>query len=141
MTDKEFKRLSRAELIDVIYQLQLQVDTLSEQNQKLKMALSDKRIRINSVGNIAEAALEINNCFASAQKAAEQYLGEIKALREEAEADCARLLEEARAEAEAIRSAAKMDPGDYEQELADIVQEYGQQPEEQPGEQPRKQDE
>ena len=141
MTDKEFKRLSRAELIDVIYQLQLQVDTLSEQNQKLKMALSDKRIRINSVGNIAEAALEINNCFVSAQKAAEQYLDEIKALREEAEADCARLLEEARAEAEAIRSAAKMDPGDYEAELADIVQEYGQQPEEQPGEQPQKQDE
>ena len=35
MTDKEFKRLSRAQLIDVIYQLQLQADELNRQKQKL----------------------------------------------------------------------------------------------------------
>ena len=29
MTDKEFKRLSRAQLIDIIYQFQLQVDKLN----------------------------------------------------------------------------------------------------------------
>ena len=33
MTDKEFKRLSRAQLIEIIYQLQLQIDKLSEQMQ------------------------------------------------------------------------------------------------------------
>ena len=31
MTDKEFKRLSRAQLIDIIYQLQLQIDELNEE--------------------------------------------------------------------------------------------------------------
>ena len=36
MTDKEFKRLSRAQLIEVIYQLQLQIDSLTEQNEKLE---------------------------------------------------------------------------------------------------------
>ena len=36
-----------------------------------------------NAGNIADAALEINNCFSSAQNAAEQYLNEIKAIREE----------------------------------------------------------
>ena len=85
MTDKEFKRLSRAQLIEIIYQLQLQIDKLSEQTQELESELKDKRLRLSNAGNIAEAALEINDCFRSAQNAAEQYLNEIKAMREETE--------------------------------------------------------
>ena len=87
MTDKEFKRLSRAQLIDIIYQLQLQLDKVNEEKQKLENELADKRIRLQHVGNIADAALEINECFRSAQNAAEQYLNEIKAIREETEAE------------------------------------------------------
>ena len=88
MTDKEFKRLGRAQLIEIIYQLQLQVDKLTEQNQALENALADKRMRINSAGTLADAALEINNCFQNAQMAANQYLEEIKAMREETVAKC-----------------------------------------------------
>ena len=90
MTDKEFKRLSRAQLIDIIYQLQLQIDKLNEEKQELESKLKDKRLRLKSVGNIAEAALEINNCFRSAQNAAKQYLNEIKVIREETEAKIAK---------------------------------------------------
>ena len=36
MTDKEFKRLNRAELIEIIYQLQLQLDELNEQKKALE---------------------------------------------------------------------------------------------------------
>ena len=107
MTDKEFKRLSRSQLIDIIYQYQLQVDKLTEQNQELERGLEDKRLRLSNVGNIAEAALEINDCFRSAQSAAEQYLEEIKAIREETEAERQRILAQARAEADEIVSKAK----------------------------------
>ena len=107
MTDKEFKRLSRAQLIDIIYQYQLQVDKLTEQNQALERELEDKRLRLHNAGNIADAALEINNCFRSAQNAAEQYLNEIKALREEAEEERQMILARARTEAEAIVADAK----------------------------------
>ena len=55
MTDKEFKRLSRAQLIDIIYQFQLQIDKLTEQNQELEQELEDKRIRLSNAGNIADA--------------------------------------------------------------------------------------
>ena len=102
MTDKEFKRLSRSQLIDIIYQLQLHIDELTEQNNSLEKALEDKRIRLNNAGNIAEAALEINDCFRNAQNAAEQYLNEIKAMREETEKECKRVLEAAQAEAAKI---------------------------------------
>ena len=101
MTDKEFKRLSRSQLIDIIYQFQLQVDKLTEQNQQLERELADKRLRLRNAGNIADAALEINNCFRSAQNAAEQYLNEIKAIREETEAERQWILGQAQAEAAA----------------------------------------
>lgn len=85
MTDKEFKRLGRAQLIEIIYKLQLEIDNLTEKNKSLEEALADKRLRIANVGNLAEAALEINDCFRNAQNAAEQYLNEIKIMRAEIE--------------------------------------------------------
>ena len=111
MSDKEFKRLSRAQLIEIIYQLQLQIDKLNEEKQALENELEDKRLRLQSAGNIAEAALEINDCFRSAQNAAEQYLNEIKAIREETEAERQRILAQAQVEAAAIIASAKQDTG------------------------------
>ena len=125
MTDKEFKRLSRAQLIDIIYQLQLQIDKLNEEKQELESELKDKRLRLQSAGNIADAALEINNCFRSAQNAAEQYLNEIKAIREETEAERQRILAQAQAEAAAI-IAGKKAQGDYDSVIEEIMKEFGQ---------------
>ena len=107
MTDREFKRLNRAQLIDIIYELQLKIEALTEDRKKLETALVDKRLRISQAGSIAEAALEINNCLASAQKAADQYLAEIKALRAETVAECDKILKDARAQADEIVAAAK----------------------------------
>ena len=126
MTDKEFKRLSRSQLIDIIYQLQLQMEDLTEQNRGLENALADKRLRLSEAGNIAEAALEINDCFRSAQNAAEQYLNEIKAIREEAEAERQRIVSQARAEAEAIIAGTKKTQSDYDSAIEAVQQEYGQ---------------
>ena len=148
MTDKEFKRLNRAQLIDIIYQFQLKIDTLTEQKQELERELADKRLRLNNAGNIADAALEINDCFRSAQNAAEQYLNEIKAIREETEAERHRILSEtqeqrerilsetqeerqriiaeAQAEAEVIIAGSKKARDDYDAAIETILQEYGQ---------------
>ena len=126
MTDKEFKRLSRAQLIDIIYQLQLQIDKLNDEKQELESKLKDKRLRLKSVGNIAEAALEINNCFRSAQNAAKQYLNEIKVIREETEAQRQSILAKAQAEADAIIVSAKKTHGDYDSAIEAILKEFKQ---------------
>ena len=120
MTDKEFKRLSRAQLIEIIYQLQLELDKENEEKQALERELADKRLRLSNAGNIAEAALEINDCFRSAQNAAEQYLNEIKAIREETEAQRQRILAQAHSEAEAIIAGAKKTQGNYDS-TADVI--------------------
>lgn len=126
MTDKEFKRLSRAQLIEIIYQLQLQIDELTERNKSLEKELTDKRLRIDNAGNLAEAALEINNCFLSAQNAAEHYLNEIKVIREETEAEQQRILAQARAEAASIISNATKRRSDYESAVEMILRDYKQ---------------
>ena len=126
MTDKEFKRLSRHQLIDIIYQFQLQVDKLTEQNQAMERELADKRLRLHTAGNIAEAALEMNDCFRSAQNAAEQYLNEIKAIREETEAERQKILSQAREEAAAIIADAKKSQGDYDSAIEAILTEFRQ---------------
>lgn len=126
MTDKEFKRLNRSQLIEIIYQFQLQVDKLTEQNQELERKLSDKRLRLSKAGNIADAALEINDCFRSAQNAAEQYLDEIKAIREETEAERQRIIVQAHEEAAAIIADAKQTQSDYDSAIEALLKEYRQ---------------
>lgn len=78
MTDRELKHLSRAELIDIIYELQKQSEAAEEQNRALTAALSDREIRISNAGSIAEAAVGINKVFEAAQAAADQYLQSLK---------------------------------------------------------------
>lgn len=124
MTDKEFKRLNRSQLIEIIYQFQLQVDKLTEENQKLEQELSDKRIRLSNAGNIADAALEINDCFRSAQNAADQYLNEIKTIREEAEAEKQRIIAQAKEQAAEIIADAKKKQGDFDSAIDTLVKEY-----------------
>ncbi len=114
MTDKEFKRLSRAQLIEIIYRLQLEIDKLNEEKQAVARELADKRIRLHNAGSIAEAALEINDCFRSAQNAAELYLNEIKAIREETEAQRQQILAQAQTEAETMIAGAKKVQGNYD---------------------------
>ena len=114
MTDKEFKRLGRAQLIEIIYQLQLELDKVNEEKQALEKKLADKRLYLSNAGNIAEAALQINDCFRSAQNAAEQYLNEIKAIREETEAQRQQILAQAQTEAETMIAGAKKVQGNYD---------------------------
>ena len=107
MTDKEFKRLGRAQLIEIIYQLQLQIDKLNEEKQELENELKDKRLRLSNAGNIADAALEINDCLRNVQNAADQYLNEIKIMYAEAEEKRQNIIAEAWAEAHEIIADAK----------------------------------
>ena len=57
---------------------------------------------------------------------ADQYLNEIKAIREETEAERQRILSEARTEAAAIVVGAKKTQGDYDSAIEAILKEYGQ---------------
>ena len=126
MTDKEFKRLSRSQLIDIIYQLQIKQEELIQENQKLKEELADKRIRLREAGNIAEASLAIHNVMQAAQDAAAQYLDEIRTIKAETAENCRVTLEKAKQEAAAIVNQAKKQHPTYDSAVETILKEYQQ---------------
>lgn len=74
MTDKELRKLSRAELIDILFELQTQNENLTAENQELAAQLESRQLQITEAGSIAEAALRLNGVFEAAQAAADQYV-------------------------------------------------------------------
>ena len=116
--------MSRAQLIEIIYQLQLTQEKLTEENQHLKAALEDKRLRMEEAGNIAEAALIMNDVFRNAQNAAEHYLAEIRSIHAETEERGQKILADAEAETQAIIAAAKTTQNDYDSAVETILREY-----------------
>lgn len=111
MTDKEFKKLSRSQLIDIIYQFQLKQEELIAENEQLKKELENKRLRMAQAGNIAEAALAVNNVMQHAQNAAQQYLDEIRAMHSELEEECNAIRRKAAEEAAEIIAQARREAG------------------------------
>ena len=107
MIGKELKRLSRRELVDIIYQLKKNEQEKQEELAALEEALQERRIRISVAGSIAEAATDITQIFFTAQKTADLYLREIEAMKEETEKECAKMLEDARKQAEMILAEAQ----------------------------------
>lgn len=102
MTDRELKRLSRSELLEMLI-------AQMEENEKLKIDLetvqekaNNRRIAIDRAGSIAEAALVLNGVFDAAEAAASQYLENIRKLSDEKEAACQRMEEDARAKAKDV---------------------------------------
>lgn len=102
MISKDLKRLSRRELVDIIYQLKKNEEQLQEQISTLEEALNDKRLRISEAGSIAEAATEITNIFSNAQTTADLYLREIACMKEDAEKECAKMIEDSKQKVEKI---------------------------------------
>ena len=97
MTDKEFRRLSRPELIDIIFELQQQLEQHKSEIQQLKQAVEKKELDISNAGSLAEAVVSINGVMEAAQAAADQYILSVKAANENAEKTLAA------AKAEAVR--------------------------------------
>ena len=78
MTDKELRRLSRCELLQMLLEQTGEVERLQAELDKTRAELNDRAIMLESCGNLAEASLKINRVFEAAQQAAEQYLANVR---------------------------------------------------------------
>ncbi|MBR5472482.1 MAG: DNA repair protein [Clostridia bacterium] len=88
MVNKELKRLSRRELVDIIYQLKKNEQEMQAKIDSLNKELEDKQIRISNAGSIADAAISITNVFSDAQTTADIYLKEVATMKEKTEKEC-----------------------------------------------------
>ena len=96
MVSKDLKKLSRRELVDIIYQMKKKELLMRNEIASLQDELEDRRIRLSKAGSIAEAAISVTDVFSAAQAAADLYLQEIARMKKETEKECAGMIEEAK---------------------------------------------
>lgn len=99
--------MSRADLIEIIYQYRRKNDELVEDNKKLAKKLSDRIIILENSGSIAEAAMSLNGVFEAAQQAADDYISSLKTANRSVEERISEILSEAKTKAEEVRAASE----------------------------------
>ena len=69
MTDKELKRLSRTDLLNMMLNLSKENEALRRRLAEAEEKLNSREIAIEESGSLAEAALRLNGIFEAAQAA------------------------------------------------------------------------
>ena len=100
MTDKDLRKLNRVELLQMLLEQGRQNDALRAQLDQANAQLASRQVTLDEAGSIAEAAMQLNQVFASAQRAADQYLENIRTLSGRQEAVCAKREAESRSKCE-----------------------------------------
>lgn len=73
MTDKQFRRLNRSDLIEIIYELQQSEKLLRLENEQLKQQLEQQRAEISQADSMAELLEKLNGLLAAARTAQPTY--------------------------------------------------------------------
>ena len=100
MTDKELRRLSRAELLEILIRLTNENEELKRNLNNAEGKLNDRKIMIGESGSIAEAALKLSDVFSAAESTAKLYLENSERLCGEKIADADAYAEKTREDAD-----------------------------------------
>ena len=112
MTDKELRKLSRADLIAMMLELAKENQQLRDELDKAQRRLESKRISIEKAGSLADAALQLNGVFEAAEDACSQYARNLQErssqiqeycarMEQQTQEKCRKMLEQAQQEADA----------------------------------------
>lgn len=89
MIDKELHKLKRGDLLELLLEQSKAIDDLKMQLREkeeiivsLNKKLEERKIDIQKAGSIAEASFKLNGVFEAAEKAAQQYLENVKDLHD-----------------------------------------------------------
>lgn len=78
MTDKELRKLSRSELLEMILVLTRENDALRAANEALEAEKKNRELQIAQSGSLAEAAVKLSGLFAAADEACRIYMDNIQ---------------------------------------------------------------
>ena len=102
MTEKELRRLSRADLLEMLIAQSEELRDVKERLKSAEAILASRVIEINTAGSIAEASLRLNGMFEAAQAACEQYMENIRLLNERSQLVCRQMEKESREQADRL---------------------------------------
>ena len=68
MTDKELRKLSRGDLMQILLDQSREIERLHKRLSEAEGALRDRTFKIDRAGSIAEASLQLNGVFEAARR-------------------------------------------------------------------------
>lgn len=120
MTDKELRRLTRFELLQMLIEQVEENSALQDKLAQAESELKDRQIRIDNAGSLAEASLSLNGVFKAAEEAAQQYLENIRRMSDNQESICRDMKLKAEKEASEIVKEAQA----YSQKMHEEADDY-----------------
>jgi len=124
MTDKELKKLSRTDLLEMLIEQGKEIERLQKIIKKNEEELQNKKLMLNEAGSIAEASLKVNQVFENAQKAADQYLINIRDLKNRQAEICVKMEMETQKKCNNMIAKAKNESKAYWDEVSKKINEY-----------------
>ena len=100
MTDKELRKLTRSELLELLIAQTEKNETLNAELEEARRQLKNKRIVCEKAGTLAEASLQLSGVFKAAEDAASIYLENIERMSAECDKEKSYILDAARKEAD-----------------------------------------
>lgn len=122
MTERELKKLSRSDLLELLLRQTQETESLRRDLQDARDRLDSRELEINQAGSIAQAALELNHVYQATQDACAQYLENIQNLSGRQEELCAQMEAETRAKCDRMLAQAKKEADAYRQAAEDQVE-------------------
>lgn len=102
MADRDLRKMNRKELLELLIVSEKENEQLKERLQQQEAQLRNRDFQIKNSGSMAEAALALSGVFENADKAATQYLENIKRCSEQQQSIYDRIVTEAERKAKAI---------------------------------------
>lgn len=140
MEQKDLKRLSRADLLEMLVDQSAELQRMQMKYEAAQRALDQRTIMIDKAGSIADAALQLNGVFEAAQASAQQYIDSVEALaqRKEDEAEqkridnmlknvqwrCVKMEQETKLRCSQMLERAKVESQSYWDEVQDRLDAY-----------------
>ena len=94
MTEKELRRLSRTDLLELLLAQRREIEQLRCVLDQTQAQLADRTIKIDKAGAIAEASLQVSGIFTAAQDSCQYYLDNIRLLSERQSQICQQMEQE-----------------------------------------------
>ncbi len=99
--------MNRSQLLELLLTQIKETERLNELLKEKEAELAERNLRIENAGDLATAVLAVNGVLEATQKAAQQYLYNIRIMEEDTRIRCQALIAEATEEAERIKKTAE----------------------------------
>lgn len=91
MAEKELKKLTRQELLELLAEQTERADALELELAEARKELADRSLSMAECGTLAEAALKLNGIFEAADASVAQYVENIKSMTANSKELCDRM--------------------------------------------------